>query len=186
MVENIMPAVEAENVEMDVTDILTYELAFHVLPTIAEGEVESVFASIKDIIKKDGGEVFDEESPERFELAYEIEKHMEGKNRKFHSAYFGWVRFKARPENTVSINAEIDHNKSILRHLLVKLTRVEEENPFRFHDAIRDLKQVTTVGESDVVPDFSGVSEEAPAEVKEEGGEVDQEALDKALDEKEV
>jgi ribosomal protein S6 len=186
MVENNMPAIEAEDVEMDVTDTLTYELAFHVLPTIAEGEVEGVFASIKDVIKKDGGEVFDEESPERFELAYEIEKHMEGKNRKFSSAYFGWVRFKAQPENTVAINAEIDHNKSILRHLLVKLTKVEEENPFRFHDAIRDQKQVTTVGESEIVPDFSTVSVEETEVAKENVGEVDQVALDKALEEKEV
>lgn len=181
-----MPAVEAENVDMDVEDTQSYELAFHVLPTIAEGEVEGVFASIKDIITKNGGELFDEEAPERFELAYEVVKHLEGKNRKFRSAYFGWVRFKALPENAVAINAEIDHNNSILRHLLVKLTRVEEENPFRFHDAIRAEKQVTTVGESDIVPDFSSDSSEEVAEETEEAGEVDDEALDKALEEKEV
>ncbi len=181
-----MPAVEAENVEMDVEDTQSYELAFHVLPTIAEGEVEGIFAQIKDAINKNGGEVFDEEAPERFELAYEVEKHLEGKNRKFRSGYFGWVRFKALPEGAVKINAEIDHNNSILRHLLVKLTRVEEENPFRFHDAIRSEKQVTTVGESDVIPDFSSANDEEAPEETEEGGEVDEEALDKALEEKEV
>ena len=185
-----MPAVEAENVEMesgvDASEIQSYELAFHVLPTIAEGEVSSVFEAIKDVIKKEGGEVFDEEAPERFELAYEVVRHLEGKNRGFNSAYFGWVRFKATGQATVKINAEVDHNNSVLRHLLLRLTRVEEENPFRFHDAIRDQKMVTTVGESDIVPDFTTVGEDDAEAEKEEGGEVDEEALDKALQEKEV
>ncbi len=172
-----MPAIEVEDVELDSKDVQSYELAFHVLPTIAEGEVSSVFESIKDLIKKDGGEVFGEEAPERFELAYEVEKHIEGKNRKFRSAYFGWVRFKAVPSDTVAINAEIDSNGSILRHLLIKLTRVEEENPFRFHDAIRDLKQVTNYEGSEVVsssPEVSVVAEadkEAETEATKEGSE---------------
>lgn len=180
-----MPAVEAENVELDVTDTQSYELAFHVLPTIAEGEVAGVFASIKDLIKKDGGEIIGEEAPERFELAYEVVKHIEGKNRKFKSAYFGWVRFKAQPENAAALGALIGANNSILRHLLIKLTRVEEENPFRFHDAIRDQKMVTSVEESEIIPDLSGESSEPAAEAKEEG-EVDEAALDKALEAKEA
>jgi len=185
MAENTMPAIEVEDVELDSKDVQSYELAFHVLPTIAEGEVNSVFEAIKDVIKKDGGEIIGEEAPERFELAYEVEKHLEGKNRKFRSAYFGWVRFKALPEQTVRVNAEIDHNTSVLRHLLVKLTRAEEENPFRFHDAIRDQKVVTNVEEKEVV--LAPVAEgEAAAKKEEEGGEVDQVALDKALEEKEV
>lgn len=187
MVENKMPAVEVEEVELDSKEPQSYELAFHVLPTIAEGEVDTIFEAIKDVIKKEGGEIFDEEAPERFELAYEVIKHLESKNRRFNSAYFGWVRFKAVPENTVLINAEIDHNVSILRHLLIKLSRLEEENPFRFHDAIRDLKMVTNVGESEVVPNLSSVAEEVEVEkVVEEDGEVDEVVLDKALDEKEV
>lgn len=187
MAENTMPAIEVEDVELDSKEPQSYELAFHVLPTIAEGEVDTVFEAIKDLIKKEGGEIFDEEAPERFELAYEVMKHLESKNRRFKSAYFAWVRFKAVPENTVRINAEIDHNTSILRHLLIKLTRLEEENPFRFHDAIRDLKMVTNVGDSEVVPDLSATSDDADVEaVVEEDVEVDEVALEKALDEKEA
>lgn len=172
-----MPAIEVEDVEMDSKEPISYELAFHVLPTIVEGEVSEVFNAVKELIKSEGGEVLDEEAPERFELAYEVVKHFEGKNRKFKSAYFGWVRFKATGAQTVAINAELDHNNSILRHLLVKLTKVEEENPFRFHDAIRDEKMVTNVGDSEVAP----AVEEVAVEEK-----VDEVALDKALEEKEV
>lgn len=161
-----MPAVEVENEELE-SETHGYELAFHVLPTIAEGEVASVFEAIKDVIKKEGGEIFDEEAPERFELAYEVVKHLEAKNRKFHSAYFGWIRFKAIATAAVAINAEIEANNAILRQLLIKLTRVEEENPFRFHDAIRDQKMVVNVGDDEAVSE-----EESPEEGNESEGEV--------------
>jgi len=155
MSEKEMPAVEAENVEVDLLDQNSYELAFHVLPTIAEGEVKAVVEAIKAMITSKGGEIFDEEPAERFELAYEIVKHLEGKNRKFKSAYFGWIRFKATGENVLAITEEIDANTSILRHLMVKLSHVEEENPFRFHEAIRDQKMVTNVGEEEATEEVA-------------------------------
>jgi ribosomal protein S6 len=175
MSKNNMPAVEAENVEVDALEQHSYELAFHVLPTIAEGEVSAVVDSIKAAITKNAGEIFDEESPERFELAYEVVKHLEGKNRKFRSAYFGWIRFKALGEAAVAINAEVDTNNVILRHLLIKLTRVEEENPFRFHEAMRDQKMVTNFGDEEVVAE-EAVSEEPPsAEAEEEASPQEEE-----------
>jgi len=182
-----MPTIEVEDVELDSKEPQSYELAFHVLPTIVEGEVETVFEKIKGLIKQEGGEVFDEEAPERFELAYEVLKHLEGKNRRFKSAYFGWVRFKATPSSTVRINAEIDHNPLILRHLLIKLTKLEEENPFRFHDAIRNQKMVINVGEGEIAPDFSSANEDVEDGVAvEEDIAVDEVALDKALEDKAV
>lgn len=176
MSEKVMPAIEVE--EVDESETQSYELAFHVLPTVAEGEVSSIFEAIKEIIKKEGGEVSDEEAPERFELAYEVVKHIEGKNRKFKSAYFGWIRFKAAPSAAVAINAEVEENNSILRQLLVKLTRAEEENPFRFHDAIRDLKQVVDIEESEVVTD--------DAEVEASDEEIAEESTDDSVEEKSV
>ncbi len=185
MAETNMPAVEVEDVEldeeMDSPEVQSYELAFHVLPTIAEGEVSSVFEAIKDVIKKAGGEVFDEEAPERFELAYEVVRHLEGKNRGFKSAYFGWVRFKATGAGAVVVNAEVEHNNSILRHLLVKMTRVEEEHPFRFHDAIRDQRPVVNIEEPEAI--IEAVDE---ADTEKESEDIDEEVLDKALENKEV
>lgn len=186
MSEQIMPAVEAENEAMDAIEHQSYELAFHILPTIAEEEVSTVFEAIKAMIAKKGGEVISEEAPERFDLAYEVEKHLEGKNRKFKTAYFGWVRFGAAPASAVEITKDMDWNNSILRHLLIKLTRVEEENPFRFHDAIRDQKMVTTIEDSEIIPDLGSTSDEESVTDEEEVVDVDEEALDKALNEKEV
>ncbi len=176
MTETTMPAIEAEVVAGD--DRHSYELAFHVLPTVAEGEVASVFESIKNTITKSGAEIFDAEAPERFDLAYEIVKHYEGKNRKFSSAYFGWVRFKADAEAVLKVTEATEDNTSILRHLLIKLTKLEEANPFRFHEAVKSHKMVTDVAE---------VPEEVKAAVVEvEAGEVNEAEIDEALDKSEV
>jgi len=189
MAEEKMPAAEAA-VAAQSDERNSYEFAFHVLPTVAEGEVEGVFNSLKELITKDGGEIFDEEAPERFELAYEIVKHLEGKNRKYASAYFGWIRFKAESDKIEHLTAEIEARPELLRFLILKLTKVEEEHPFRFHEALAAEKTVTTVEESKVVPDLSSgeSSAEDTSEVKTEDeseeGDVDEEALDEALENK--
>ena len=141
MSEETMPAAEANERN-------SYELAFHILPTVAEGEVSGVFDSIKALITTHGGELTNEESPERFELAYEVIKHIDTKNRKFSSAYFGWVRFTAEAEAVAPIVEEIDADANLLRHLLLKLSKVEEAEPFRFHEALEDQKVVTIDAEA--------------------------------------
>ncbi len=129
-----MPAAEAVGVASD--EFTSYELAFHVLPTVAEGEVPTVTAAITAAIIAHGGSITDEEAAARVELAYEVVKPMEGRNRKFKSAYFGWVRFKADAAEIPGILEVVENHGQILRHLLVKLTREEEQHPFRFHEAM--------------------------------------------------
>lgn len=134
-----MPAAEAE-VRHDEQEVASYELAYHILPTVAEGEVMTVENELKDLITKAGGEIFDTENAERFELAYEIDKYLEGRYRKFNSAYFGWTRFKLAPTALTELTAHVDEHKQLLRFLLVRLTKVEEVNPFKFHEALVDTK----------------------------------------------
>lgn len=171
-----MPTIEAEGVRADSDERASYELAFHVLPTIVEGEVPAVFDAITKIVTDAGGELFDQEAPQRFDLAYEIVKYVEGKNRKFGSAYFGWVRFKADASAVDGIAHAVATRTDILRHLLIRLTREEEAHPFRFHEALASEKQVTNVGDD----------ANAPKETPAEGGEVDEGALDEALNKEEA
>ena len=144
-----MPAAEAEQ------EVSAYELAFHVLPTVAEGEVTNVVDAIKSHITTAGGEITGEEAPARFELAYEIVKHLEGRNRKFTSAYFGWVRFTAAPARVEELMAEVEAMKDILRAMVIRLTKVEEENPFYFHESIDAPKVETIVVEDESDDDES-------------------------------
>lgn len=152
MSETIMPAAEATSTSE--VEFTSYEFAFHVLPTVAEGEVPGVVDSLKALITKAGGEIFDEEEAQRFDLAYEISKYLEGKNRRFSSAYFGWVRFRLPASALTELTEAIEGQKDILRYLLVKLTKVEEQNPFRFHESIADRK-VRTITDEDIVDEVA-------------------------------
>lgn len=160
MSDETMPAAEATAVVDERDDERgRYEFAFHVLPTVAEGEVSSVFDALKQLITKHGGEIFAEEAPERVDLAYEIVKHLEGRNRSFSSAYFGWVRFSLEPASIPELTAAVEGRSDILRYLLIRLTKMEEAHPFYFHEARKALQQVETIDEQEVV-DAGRASEE--------------------------
>lgn len=158
-----MPAAEANS----------YELAFHVLPTVAEGEVATIFQNLKDIITQSGGTLTEEEMPARFDLAYEIEKYLEGRNRKFSSAYFGWIRFSCEAAAIEGIESQLAGVKDLLRHLLIKLTKAEEAHPFFFHEALAAEKKVETVDldETEEEAETSDETEEAEDEAAEDGEE---------------
>ena len=130
---------------MPAAEAVSYELAFHVLPTVAEGEVADVVTAMKTAITNAGGEITLEEAPERFDLAYDIVKYLEGRNRKFTSAYFGWIRFTLTPENVAALTEEVEAMPQLLRHLLIRLNKAEEESPFYFHEALAELGGSETV-----------------------------------------
>ena len=152
----------------------SYEFAFHILPTVAEEEVPGVFEELKALITKAGGEVKDGETPERIDLAYEISKSVEGKSRSFASAYFGWVRFSLEGEALNSLDESFTNYPSLLRYMIIKLTRAEEAEPFRFHENRKSIKMV------EVVDEAGETLAEKHTEV-EENVEVSEEALDKSL-----
>jgi ribosomal protein S6 len=156
MNETTMPAAEVTvGVE---EELASYELAYHILPTVAEGEVTAVTEGLQSLITKAGGDIFDSEAAERFELAYEIDKYLEGKYRKFTSAYFGWVRFKLAPSALATLTEGVEDEKHLLRYLLVRLTKVEETNPFRFHEAL-EASPVRTIDMDAIAEDESGIVE---------------------------
>ena len=165
-----MPAIEAE-VRVDEQEIASYELAYHILPTVAEGEVMAVTQSLKDLITKAGGHIFDTEDAQRFELAYEIDKYLEGRYRKFNSAYFGWTRFKLTPLSLNALTEEIDEHKQLLRFLLVRLTKVEEASPFRFHEALVDTKIKNIDLDVELAPDAEVVDTDGIVDEVVEGEE---------------
>lgn len=175
MAETTMPAAEAAVAIAQDDERNSYEFAFHVLPTVAEEEVPGVFEEFKALINKVGGEVTDGESPERIELAYPITKGVEGKNRVFPSAYFGWIRFKLEGEKLEGFTEAVEMHEALLRYLILKLTKLEESAPFRFHENRKSVKMVTVVDEG------AERITERQSEV-EENVEVSEKALDESLD----
>lgn len=172
MAENTMPAAEV-NTGAYTDEVSSYEFAFHILPTVAEGEVPETLSQIKAHITNCGGEIFDEEQPERIDLVYPVVKHLEGKNRRFNSSYFGWVRFRLQGEKLEALQEELRSESQILRFLLVKLTKVEEAHPFRFHEHRKSVKMVEVIDEEASVREHTQVEANVP---------VAEDALNESLD----
>jgi ribosomal protein S6 len=174
MAENIMPATEVKVGEYT-DEVTSYEFAFHILPTVAEGEVPETLSQIKAHITHVGGEIFDEEAPERIDLVYPIIKHLEGKNREFTSAYFGWIRFRLVGEKMTLLEEELRTDTNILRFLMLKLTKEAETHPFRFHEHRTSLKMV------EVVDEEAEVVKEVLTEI-ETSAPIEEAALEASLD----
>jgi ribosomal protein S6 len=145
MAETTMPATEANGAYTD--EVSSYEFAFHILPTVAEGEVPETLSQIKAHFTNQGAEIFDEEAPERIDLVYPVVKHLEAKNRKFTSSYFGWIRFRLAGEKIEALQEELRGEGNILRFMIIKLTKIDEAHPFKFHEHRKSIKMVEVVGD---------------------------------------
>jgi ribosomal protein S6 len=164
MDETTMPAVEATE-NHDERD--QYEFAFHLLPTVADGEVSEVLTHLKTIITSHGGEVIDEEIPQRFTLAYEMRKAIEGRSLRYTNSWFGWIRFSLMRKDLESVTTEIVHRQEVLRHLIIRLTKEEAEHPY--HIFANKQESATVVG--------------SEADSEEAVGEVSLDDLNKSIEE---
>ena len=97
-----------------------YEVGYHVLPIVSEENLSQEVAALKDIVEKHGGMVLGEEFPRAITLAYPISKAISHKRTVFASAYFGWMRFRTKPEEIQAIDEELRKNEKILRFLLLE------------------------------------------------------------------
>ena len=155
MDETTMPAVEATE-NHDERD--QYELAFHLLPTVADGEVSGVIAALKAIITTHNGEILEEENPQRFTLAYEIRKAVEGRSLRFTNSWYGWIRFSLMRSDLESVTTEIVHRGEVLRHLLVRLTREEAAHPHRVF--VGKQESATVVDSEDASGEVADISDD--------------------------
>jgi hypothetical protein len=66
----------------------------------------------------------------------------------------------------------VDGSKDIMRHLLIRLTKVEEANPFYFHPAIADRVVETIIAPAEEVETVVAEEVTETEEKVEDGGEV--------------
>jgi ribosomal protein S6 len=132
MAEKNMPATEVLGVDPEMVSY--YEFAFHILPTVAEEEVPAVFGDLKTLIDHEGGIIMGEEAPQRFDLAYQVSKSVEGRNLRYNHSYFGWVRFTLESAKLEHLKTEIVHKDSVFRFIIIKLDRSEVARPIKFFE----------------------------------------------------
>jgi ribosomal protein S6 len=104
-------------------DKKVYEIGFQIVPSVPEDKLGAQFASLKEIIEKNGGSFISEETPKLKPLAYSMRKEIAGKYQKYNTAYFGSVKFEVIPEGALKIAEAFKTNASILRYLLIKTVR---------------------------------------------------------------
>ena len=89
-----------------------YELAFHLLPSFTEAELDEKRRAIEELISKSGGLVSRYGEIKKIKLAYPLKK--EG------FSNFGYVEFFAPREAIEKINKDLMASEDVLRHLVIK------------------------------------------------------------------
>jgi len=100
-----------------------YEIGYHLLPTLDDATVEQELAALRDMLSKQGAQVFGERAPVTIDLAYSIEKQIDGKRQSFKTGHFGWIAFEAAGSSLTAIDEVLKANANILRYIIVKTSR---------------------------------------------------------------
>src|SRR3989338_4045163 len=100
-----------------------YEAGFHIVPTVAEGDLGVQVTAVRDIIESARGRMIADEYPKHMDLAYPMVKIAANKRVTFHSSYFGWMKFEAEPKGARAIDIALKQNASIIRFILIKTVR---------------------------------------------------------------
>lgn len=162
MTENMNDVNEIDTIEdaPEAASAEVYEIAFHLLPTVAEEALIDEVNVIVEALKKHNVEMVGERFPAKIPLAYTMEKKIDGSIQRFSEGYFGWIAGALSKDAIADVKAVLDTHPNILRYLITKTSR----------DAVAAIM-------SDPTLDIASARRES-----EEGGEVSEEALDEALD----
>lgn len=111
-------AVAAEKVAQKV-----YEVAYLVSPIVPEEKVGEVVGRIKSVLEKQGAFVLSDEFPRFKQLAYTLVKPLGGKNEKYATAFFGWIKFEGNTSVPVILQTALERDTDIVRFLVIKTER---------------------------------------------------------------
>lgn len=146
-----------------------YEVGYHLLPQLSDEDVQTAVKNLTAFLKENGAVFIGEKAPEKVDLAYAIERRVEGRYQSVRSAFFGWVAFELEPRLIAEVKKFMDMNQNVLRYLIVTTSKDEVQ-------AVMEGKVL--------VPKAASSTEaiSAPKRAVEEGGEVSEEALAQAID----
>ncbi len=146
-----------------------YEVGYHLIPTLSEVEVAQQVAALTKMLADAGASLVGEKVPEKTDLAYALEKKIEGKLTSFTATYFGWVAFEIAPHRLAELKAALDRNDSVLRYLVVLTSK----------DEVRAVMEGAVIVPTAQAPT---AAIQAPKRAQEESAQVSDEALSDALE----
>jgi ribosomal protein S6 len=104
-------------------DLVTYELGYHLVPSLGEDALALRVTELTTAITDLGGAVLSSGDPESLVLAYTVSKMRAGKWDNYDTSFFGWVRFTAPAEEIASLKDTLDHNEVVMRYFIMKLPK---------------------------------------------------------------
>src|SRR3989344_9079230 len=108
------------------TEPRIYELGYHLVPTLAAEQIPEASGAVRGMIERISKDIIAEELPVFIDLAYQIVKTVDHKNKRFDEAYFGWIKFEASPAGIAELEEGLKKDENVLRYLIVKTIRNEE------------------------------------------------------------
>ncbi len=109
------------------TEPRIYELGYHLVPTLPAEKIPEASGAVRGMIERISKDIIAEELPVFIDLAYQVIKTINHKNKRFDDAYFGFIKFEASPEDIAKLEAELKKDENVLRYLVIKAFR---ENTF--------------------------------------------------------
>ncbi len=109
------------------TEPRIYELGYHLVPTLPVEQIPKASGAVRGMIERISEDIIAEELPVFIDLAYQVVKTINHKNKRFDDAYFGFVKFAGFPEDIAKLEDELKKDENVLRYLVIKATR---ENTF--------------------------------------------------------
>ncbi|MGB4482178.1 MAG: 30S ribosomal protein S6 [bacterium] len=99
--------------------MVAYELMVILNPELSEEETEGTLQRLQEIIREGEGEVSNLDKWGKRRLAYEVKKFREG--------YYAVLNFKAAPAVAAELERIIKITDNIIRYLLIRDERAEQE-----------------------------------------------------------
>ncbi len=109
----------------------TYEVGFHLIPTLSDAQVLEAVAVVRATLVQEGAVVLSEHAPERMTLSYRIERTISGKREKYTESYFGWIQFSAERVAIPALSEAYRTIYNVLRFIIVETTANEVTKPRR-------------------------------------------------------
>ncbi|MBI5645139.1 30S ribosomal protein S6 [Candidatus Kaiserbacteria bacterium] len=162
-------AAEIERTETDSESAISriYEVGYHVVPMIAEDQVEKIVSEIRSAIEQAGGSFIAEGAPSLTKLSYDIETKENGKKMWHDRGYFGWIKFESTPDAARMLEEMLRRHPSILRCIVFQTVREETRARLKV-PTIREVKRTDTI-------------KSTPRREEAAAGPVSEEDLDKAI-----
>ena len=117
-----------EDLSTNEIDPRVYEVSFWLVPTISESELPANFDRLKKVITDAQGEFISEEAPYMREMTYQMVRVIDNVNKRFNEGYFGWVKFRALPENASKVKSAFEKDTTLIRSLFIET--VEENTTY--------------------------------------------------------